>query len=122
MISCGSEKEHTLIEDTLIYSLSTLAALGLDIYVRRQHTRLGIYQLQNPDVKRGPDATHGPFTDLPSGSSERRESGAWEEPRASIGPYSEQPSHTQAQSRGYGVPENQFEYDTAYRGHDDKIF
>ena len=102
--------------------LSTLSALALDIYVRRQQTRRGIYRLQDLDTKPHPEATRGPFTEGTSysqgGLAEPRESEAWEAPRPSTGPYGEQSnsSSPHALHQGYSVPDNQFDYDTGYRG------
>lgn len=101
-------------------TISTLCALCLDFYVRRQNTRRGIYRLHDIDTKR-PEATRGPFTDdeaLP------RESEAWEAPRPSMGPYGEQSDSKHMQQQGYAVPDGQFggygggygEGDTAYYG------
>ncbi|KAK3111975.1 hypothetical protein LTR53_012226 [Teratosphaeriaceae sp. CCFEE 6253] len=122
---------------TLVGLVSTLAALGLDIYVRRQQTSRGIYKLHDldhhhPDSKSRPDATRGPFTDeagpqyAHGGLGESRDSLAWEEPRASIGPYSESAEMGgtgQGRGQGYAVPEDQFGgYDTQYKGgHDDRL-
>ena len=117
-------------------SLSTLAALALDIYVHRQQTRRCIYRLHDLDSKskpkqRRPEATRGPFTDdvdddyninNSKQAGEPRESEAWEAPRPSIGPYDELSRETLAavpsrqQPHGYAVPENQFRYDTGYHG------
>ncbi|KAK4540749.1 hypothetical protein LTR36_008964 [Oleoguttula mirabilis] len=110
---------------TLVGLVSTLAALCLDIYVRRQQTRRGVYRLQDLDAKR-PEATRGPFTDehdyAQGGLEEPRVSEAWEAPRPSIGPYSEQ-SDKQVQQQGYALPEQQFEYDTGYHGgHEERAF
>ncbi|KAF2726184.1 hypothetical protein K431DRAFT_280211 [Polychaeton citri CBS 116435] len=101
--------------------LSTLAALGLDIYVRRQQTARGVYRLQEIDTKR-PTAAHGPFTDPEQsydqgGLQPHRDSEAWESnPRPSIGPYGEAGDSKQMANSGYAVPENQFDYDTGYHG------
>ena len=97
------------------HSISTLAALCLDFYVRRQNTRRGIYKLHDIDTKRS-EATRGPFTDE---EMQPRESEAWEAPRPSMGPYAEQSSDKRMQQQGYAVPEGQFGYgygDTAYYG------
>lgn len=108
-------------------SVSTLAALCLDIYVRRQQTRRGIYRLQDLQDAKRPEATRGPFTVsgndyAQSGLEEPRDSEAWEAPRPSIGPYSEQ-SDKQMGRQGYALPEQQFEYDTGYHGgHEDRAF
>ncbi|KAK0783893.1 hypothetical protein LTS16_002800 [Friedmanniomyces endolithicus] len=114
---------------TLLGFVSTLAALGLDIYVRRQQTRRGVYRLHDLDTKARPEATRGPFTDEVEAhqngdgyahgglqQDDSRESLAWEEPRPSIGPYAEQGDKPRMQAGGYAVPEAQFEYDTQYRG------
>ena len=114
---------HTLRVDeslTPLRSVSTLAALCLDIYVRRQHTRRGVYRLHDIDNKRRPEATRGPFTDEDhqhpqGGLAAPRESEAWETPRPSMGPYSEQ-GDKQVLNQGYAVPEDQFNYDTGYHG------
>jgi len=116
----------------VLYSVSTLAALGLDIYVRRQQTQRGVYRLHDlPDNKPRAEATRGPFTDEAgpnyphNGHSDSRDSLAWEEPvgRPSMGPYSEGGvggygggENKHVQSQGYSVPEAQFEYDTQYQG------
>ncbi|KAK5680092.1 hypothetical protein LTS10_008042 [Elasticomyces elasticus] len=114
----------TLFTFTLLGLVSTLAALGLDIYVRRQQTRRGVYQLHDLDTKARPEATRGPFTDEAAthGSYEHsglreepRESLAWEEPRPSMGPYSEM-GDKRGQAGGYAVPEAQFDYNTQYQG------
>lgn len=97
--------------DACCYSISTIAALGLDIYVHRQQTRSGIYRL--PDV----DDNKGASRD-PNAEAEPRESGAWDAPRLPMGPYGEQAdSKVHQHQRGYSVPENQFDYDTGYSGH-----
>jgi len=105
---------------TLLGLLSTLAALCLDIYVRRQQTRRGIYKLHDLDSKHRPEATRGPFTDEDAQYASRdlhepRDSEAWEAPRPSMGPYAEQ-GDKQMQQQGYAVPEQQFDYDTGYQG------
>lgn len=95
-------------------SVSTIAALGLDIYVRRQQTMRGVYRLHDIDTK-----PQGAFTDGgygQGGLAAPRESSAWEEPRPSIGPYSEQ-SEPMFENKGYAVPEHQHSYDTGYHGH-----
>lgn len=94
----------------IFYSVSTIAALGLDIYVRRQQTRRGIYRLQDMDGKAG-EGTFPAET-----GNERRESKVWDAPRLSMDPYGE-PSESSVQLQGYSVPENQFDYDTGYGGH-----
>ncbi|KAK5133869.1 hypothetical protein LTR08_007200 [Meristemomyces frigidus] len=105
---------------TLLGLISTLAALALDFHVRRQQTRRGVYRLHDLDGKR-PAATRGPFTD--ADAAEPRESEAWEAPRPSMGPYSEQGEKQAPQQGGYAVPEQQFEYDTAYSGgHSERVF
>ncbi|KAK1808602.1 hypothetical protein LTR12_017050 [Friedmanniomyces endolithicus] len=114
---------------TLLGFVSTLAALGLDIYVRRQQTRRGVYRLHDLDTKARPEATRGPFTDEVEArqgdgnyahgglqQDDSRESLAWEELRPSIGPYAEQGDKQRMQKGGYAMPEAQFEYDTQYRG------
>ena len=97
-------------------SISTIAAFILDIYVFRQQTRRGVYRLHDLDSKQRPQATRGPFTD-DVGVNEPRESEAWEAPRVSVGPYTED---ARRQKHGYAVPDNQFEYDTGYHGHGDQ--
>lgn len=97
-----------------IKSVSTIAALGLDIYVRRQQNIRGVYRLHDMDGKGS--ATAGTRDRFTEGSEpERRESGAWDAPRLSMGPYGEQ-SDSNVQQQGYSVPENQFDYDTGYGG------
>ena len=72
-----------------------------------------MYKLQDLDHKNRPEAVAGPFTDI----DHSRQSEAWEAPRTSMGPYSEQADLRVAQ-HGYAVPEGQFEYDTGYsNGH-----
>ncbi|TKA26821.1 hypothetical protein B0A50_04267 [Salinomyces thailandicus] len=100
---------------TLLGLLSTLAALGLDIYVRRQQTRRGIYRLHDLDAKRQPERTRGPFTDA-AAIPDSRESDAWEDPRLSIEPYGEQSTSDRVERQGYALPDDQFEYDTGYHG------
>ncbi|RMY98152.1 hypothetical protein D0860_08558 [Hortaea werneckii] len=112
---------------TLFGLLSTIAAFALDIYVRRQQTRRGIYRLHDLDAKQRPEAAprglSGAATDSNAGYghgglAEPRESEAWEEPRPSMGPYDS--VHVDesgfAQRGGYGLPAAQFEYDTGYHG------
>lgn len=100
--------------NSFFQSVSTIAALGLDIYVQRQQTRRGIYRLHDMDGKRDHStAAQGPFADVHE--PERRESGVWDEPRLPMGPYGEQ-GDSKVQQRGYAVPENQFDYDTGYGG------
>lgn len=100
--------------DTRVNSVSTIAALGLDIYVQRQQTRRGVYRLHDTDGKRSvPAETRDPVTE--GSEARRRKSGAWDAPRISMGPYGEQ-SNSALQLHGYSVPENQFDYDTGYRG------
>lgn len=99
-------------------SLSTVAALILDIYVRRQQTMRGVYRLHDLDTKA---PGQGGFSDGVAygqgGLAAPRESSAWEEPRPSIGPYSER-AEPMFENRGYAVPEDQFGgYDTGYHGH-----
>lgn len=74
-----------------------------------------LHDLDNKPVQSG--APRGPFTEDDhgygaGGLAEPRHSDAWEAPRPSMGPYSEQGGQTQ----GYVVPESQFEYDTGYYG------
>ncbi|KAK3678571.1 hypothetical protein LTR78_001869 [Recurvomyces mirabilis] len=120
-----------LFSFTLFGFLSTAAALVLDIYVRRRQTKRGIYRLQDLDTKQ-PEASRGPYTDNNGErevdhANEPRESLAWEEPRPSMGPYSEQGHQAEQQGfsdlgdmgnsrQGYAVPEAQFGYDTQYHG------
>lgn len=105
---------------TLTARVSTIAAVILDIYVRRQQNRRGVYRLHDLDVKSGPNASRGPFTEDGGygqvGLAAPRESSAWEEPRPSMGPYSEQ-SEPMFENKGYAVPEDQFAYDTKYHVH-----
>ena len=113
--------------------ISTLAALCLDFWVRRQNNQRGIYRLHDLDTKQQqsrPEATRGPFTDGDGngsygagGINEPRESEAWEAPRSSFGPYREQSSSSRdASGQGYAVPEGQFGYDDTkyYGGHQEK--
>ena len=97
-------------------SVSTLAALFLDIYVHRKQTSRGIYRLQDIDGKRSSQANE-PFFDGQGygagGLAAPRESGIWEEPRRSTGPYSEQADKL-VQDENYGRPE--FGRDTGYHG------
>ena len=102
------------------YRVSTLAALGLDIYVRRKQTSRGIYKLQEIDAKKRPEATRGPFTDDGQSYAAGVHSGSkfsevWEEPRPSMGPYSEQ-SDKLAQQGGYSNIDEIGAYDTGYHG------
>lgn len=104
---------------TRSYRLSTISALVLDIYVRRQQTMRGVYRLHDVDTKPRAVTGNGPFTDGgygQSGLAAPRESSAWEEPRASMGPYSEQ-AEPMFENKGYTVPEDQHSYDTGYHGH-----
>lgn len=103
--------------------MSTLAALGLDVYVYRLQNRRGLYKLHDLDTKPRPEATAGPFTDrddryASGGLEEPRESEAWEEPRPSVGPYNEQSTVDTKKlgQQGYAIPDGQFEYDTGYHG------
>lgn len=113
------------------FSLSTLAALFLDLHVWRQSSRRGIYRLQDIDSKPRADAVRGPFTDDNSlqqaqypgqayasgGLAEPRESEAWEEPRPSLGTYAERGGdHLEQRGKiGYNAPEEQHDYDAGYR-------
>lgn len=104
----------------MLYSVSTLAALALDIYVYRQQNRLGIYRLQSLDQKSRPEAIRGPFTDdsayeVGVFAAGPRESEAWEPPR-SFAQYAERTGDKSIEQQGYAVPEAQFEYDTGYHG------
>ena len=77
------------------FRLSTLGALGLDIFVLRKSSVRGMYRLQDHGEKARPEASRGPYTDNSEGYAlgglaAPRESEAWEEPRPSMGPYSEQ--------------------------------
>jgi len=73
--------------------VSTFSALCLDIYVFRHATRLGKYQnMGGVDVKHSEPA----YQDV------------------GLAGYSAQ--ETGNRGNGYGVPEEQFEYDTSYRG------
>ena len=108
------------------FSISTIAALCLDFYVRRKNNKRGMYRLHDIDTKQQQQsgAPRGPFTEEghgygSGGIAEPRESEAWEEPRSSIGPYSEQSSR---QPQGYSVPEAQFGYDDTryYGGHEER--
>ncbi|KAF2772429.1 hypothetical protein EJ03DRAFT_204039 [Teratosphaeria nubilosa] len=114
----------------LVGMVSTTAALALDIYVYHLQNRRGIYRLQSLDAKPRSEATRASFTDEAAFENHRgcrqdalgleRSSGAWEEPRLSMGPYSERADTLQSKS-GYSVPENQFDYDTGYHGgHDER--
>ncbi|KAM0698946.1 hypothetical protein Q7P36_000990 [Cladosporium allicinum] len=109
--------------------ISTLAALCLDFHVRRNNNKLGMYRLHDIDTKQqqpqqGPSgAPRGPFTDEghgygSGGIAEPRDSEVWEAPRLSLGPYSEQGTH----SNGYAVPDAQFGYDDTryYGGHEER--
>lgn len=111
---------HVEIRPNPQNSLSTIAALVLDFYVRRQQTMRGVYRLHDIDTKSRPDASRGPFTDVggygQGGLAAPRESSAWEEPRPSMGPYSER-AEPMFENKGYAVPEDQFAYDTVYHGH-----
>ena len=110
-----------------MHSVSTLAALGLDIYVRRKQTSRGIYRLQELDSKKRPEATRGPSTDATqvygaSGLAGSKFSEIWEEPRLSTGPYSEQ-SDRLIREGGYSQPEEFGSYDTGYHGgHAQRVF
>jgi hypothetical protein len=105
---------------TMIHSISTIAALCLDFYVRRKNNKRGMYRLHDIDAKQQQQsgAPRGPFTDEghgygAGGIAEPRESEAWEAPRPSVSPYGEQSS----QPHGYAVPEQQFlTDDTGYHG------
>ncbi|EME49564.1 hypothetical protein DOTSEDRAFT_49802 [Dothistroma septosporum NZE10] len=103
---------------TLLGFVSTIAAFVLDIYVFRQQTRRGVYRLHDLDSKQRPEARRGSFTDDVSygakSVNEPRESEAWDAPRVSMGPYTEDARRPQ---QGYAVPDSQFEYDTGYHGH-----
>lgn len=101
--------------------LSTIAALILDIYVRRNQTVRGVYRLHDIDAKPLTGGGNRGFADAggygQGGLAAPRESSAWEEPRPSIGPYSEQ-AEPMFENKGYTVPEGQFGgYDTGYHGH-----
>ncbi|OQO13247.1 hypothetical protein B0A48_01475 [Cryoendolithus antarcticus] len=114
--------------------ISTIAALLLDFYVRGQSNRRGIYKLHDLDSKASrprPEAPAGPFTDPSSatygsgGLAEPRESEAWDAPRMSMGPYSEEKNARSGdlgleglRRGGYGAPEEQHLYaeDTGYHG------
>lgn len=101
--------------------LSTVAALALDCAVLRTDSRRGMYKLHDLDNKARPEATRGPFTDenqaySAGGSSELRESTAWDAPRPSVSPYDVMSGNKHMANQGYSVPEQQFEYDTDYRG------
>lgn len=126
-ISCHHTSRHAKLTP-IFSSVSTLAATCLNIYVRRQQTRRGVYRLQDIDNKHRPNATRGPFTDDvgatgAAGSglmAEPRESEAWEAPR----PYREG-GEGYGQAPGYSVPEGQvlYSHDTAYQGgHDVKPY
>ena len=96
--------------------LSTIAATILDIYVHRKQTRRGIYRLHDVDSKRRSQANE-PFFDGQGygqgGLAAPRESGIWEEPRRSMGPYSEQ-SDELVHEEDPGHPK--FGRDTGYHG------
>ena len=102
----------------LTYSVSTLAALGLDIYVRRKQTSRGIYRLHDMDGKRASQLGGEPFFDgrgyAAGGLAAPRESGIWEESRRSTGPYNEQ-SEKLVQEEDYAHPQVG-KYDTGYHG------
>lgn len=105
------------------HSVSTIAAFALDIYVFRSHTRLGIYKLQDLDGKAqlNPTASRGHFADEEphygaGGLDAPRESGEWDEPRPSIGPYDPVRESGHDENQGYRSPSAQFDYDTEYRG------
>lgn len=111
---------------TTIYSISTIAALCLDFYVRRKNNKRGMYRLHDIDAKQQQQsgAPRGPFTDEghgygAGGIAEPRESEAWEAPRPSVSPYGEQSRQTQ----GYAVPEQQFLTDDTgyYGGHRERM-
>jgi len=76
-------------------SISTFAALCLDIYVFRQATRLGKFsKLGGADMKH-PEPVYQD---------------------AGMAGYTAQEMPTRPKGTGYGVPEEQFTYDTTYRG------
>lgn len=81
----------------------------------------GVYRLHDIDSKGRPAAGNGPFTEGgygQGGLGAPRESSAWEEPRPSMGPYSERgAAEPMFENKGYAVPEDQFAYDTGYHGH-----
>lgn len=73
--------------------MSTLAALGLDIYVHRKQASRGMYRMPDIDLKQQPEATRGPFTDQrygDGGLAAPRDSDVEGTPRPSMGPYDEQ--------------------------------
>jgi len=91
-----------LFSFTLLGFVSTLAAACLDVYVFRRATARGKYnQMQNVDHKQAFDAPDHVL-------------GIDSHPLQTQRPYNAQPSN--ASSRGYSVPEEQFQYDTGYRG------
>ncbi|KAK4989709.1 hypothetical protein LTR50_003034 [Elasticomyces elasticus] len=131
---------------SLLGLVSTLCALGLDIYVRRQQTLRGVYRLQDihHDTKPHPPAVRGPFTDddddddnnnsyskppahpphapyntpYDTAAHQRRDSDIFEPARA----YADRPGAAgvdgtaMRKKQGYSVPEDQFGYDTGYHG------
>jgi len=91
-----------LFSFTLLGFVSTLAAACLDVYVFRRATARGKYnQMQNVDHKQAFDAPDHVL-------------GIDSHPLQTQRPYNAQPS--KASSHGYSVPEEQFQYDTGYRG------
>lgn len=104
-------------------SVSTLAALVLDLYVARQQSRRGVYRLHDLDTKPQPVATRGPYTDEgqtygAGGLDAPRRSEIWDEsaPRPSMGPYNEEFQKPMLQEGGYAAPGEQYRYDTGYHG------
>ena len=87
-------------------SLSTVAAFGLDLYIIKKDTRLGKFTLMtDPENKR---AFSAQVYDEPKHSIEYKE-------RSVSYPESTLLGHSNAESRGYGQPEEQFgSYDTSY--------
>lgn len=111
----------------MLCSISTIAALGLDFYVRRKNNKRGMYRLHDIDTKQQQQqqsgAPRGPFTEDghgygSGGIAEPRDSEAWEAPRPSVEPHAGQ----SRQPQGYAVPEAQFDYDDTryYGGHDER--
>ena len=98
--------------------LSTLAALALDIYVRRKQTSRGIYRLHDMEGKRASQLGGEPLFDGhgygAGGLAAPRESGVWGESRRSMGPYNEQ-SEKLVQEEDYAHP-HFGRYDTGYHG------
>jgi hypothetical protein len=100
------------------HSVSTLAALFLDIYVLRTATRLGRYNQMNDIDHKTPYQAPRAFEDeaFPAG---RGSTDVWahdsehiEQPK----PFNDQAKIASNVRAGYEVPEEQFNYDTGYHG------